>query len=73
MRMVGLALVAVLLPVTLVGQVIPQISPSGNAPDPKIRVANTSGNQVSFTVTNLNGGTDGQVSRTCTRSGNIFR
>ncbi len=71
MRVVGLALVAVWWPVMVAAQVLPQIAPSGTVNDPKIRVANTVGHQVTFTVTNLNGGTDGQVSRTCTRTGNV--
>ena len=58
-------------PLAVQAQVLPQLAPSGTVSDGRIRVAGSTGNQVTFTVTNLNGGTDGQVSRTCTFSGSV--
>ena len=63
MRLAVIAALMFVGPARLVAQVLPQIEPSGSIPNPTHRLANTAGNQVTFTVTNLNGGTDGQVSQ----------
>lgn len=59
MRLAWMIVLTIVAPSAVAAQVIPQIAPTGTVNDSKIRVTNTSDNQFTFTVTNLNGGTDG--------------
>ncbi|MDX1996514.1 MAG: hypothetical protein SF066_02250, partial [Thermoanaerobaculia bacterium] len=70
-RTVLIAALALVLPVVAAAQLSVQVSPdNGSHPDPKIRLAASSGNTVTFTVTN-NGTIDAQFARTCTGLGNV--
>lgn len=74
MRRIGQVLIGLLaLCATrpLMAQLSVQVGPdNGTHPDPKIRLANSAGNTVTFTVTN-NGTIDAQFTRTCTGIGNV--
>lgn len=70
-RTVLIAALALVLSVVAAAQLSVQVSPDNGAhPDPKIRLAASSGNTVTFTVTN-NGTIDAQFARTCTGLGNV--
>ncbi len=56
---------------TALAQLSVQVFPdNGTHPDPKIRLANATGNTVQFTVTN-NGTIDAQFTKSCTGIGNV--
>ena len=64
----GLLLLALTVPAAVAAQI--QVAPDNGAhADPMVRLANTTGNQVGFTITNL--GADASFVRTCTFTGNI--
>ncbi len=68
---VALSVLVALTPAAATAQLSVQVGPdNGTHPDPKIRLANSTGNTVQFTVTN-NGTIDAQFTKTCTPIGNV--